>query len=338
MDVALGIGGDRGPRSRPEPCARSNEPDGGVEGPGCEAAAYRDDGRVTEACKAGGNERTVAGTSGGDGGGRGDLGEAAIVRYSDARRTGEGGLGPDCTVGCRETGKEGCRMGRRDCGRLMTMRFVVVDVRLAETERVYRRDLDPGGLCGCPSITAGSSSRPPPNVRPEATDERGADRDGNLRELSACRRVFRRVLGWCETEADDPLEPREEEVITERLEFRADEALKLDGARETGVIPSEDVGAESGDQRVLSRRIMSEPMSLSKVVRPCLEGSVSSTITFMDGRCLLERAGPTMGPVWMYRSSCSAYCVWKGKIRCSWWLAKTGVSPMRAGALAGWVS
>ena len=36
----------------------------------------------------------------------------------------------------------------------------------------------------------------PPNVLPEATEVRGADRHGSFSEPSPGERIFRRVLGW----------------------------------------------------------------------------------------------------------------------------------------------
>ena len=50
------------------------------------------------------------------------------------------------------------------------------------------------GLSSRPSGSTGSSSRVPPNVLPDATETRGAERECNLAEDSPDERILRREL------------------------------------------------------------------------------------------------------------------------------------------------
>ena len=91
-------------------------------------------------------------------------------------------------------------------------------------------------------------------------------------------------------------------------EFRTD-APAEEGVRETGVMPSEEARFESGDHSCPSvrlpegadgvSRMMSEPIILDDFIPLRCVGSVSSIMTCIEGRCLFERIGPMIGPVWM---------------------------------------
>lgn len=199
--VELDMGGERGPRNLPLPCARAYEAGGDVgSGPGTGAVAGAGEGEGSLGCGVSEGEGTMYCDDGrmdnperGDGG---SPGERGTVKYGDVdRRPTEG------TLGNSFPSRDGCGLGglvardRNECGRLMIIRLVAVaeevDIRLG-----LRETDEPA----CPSTTMESSSRPP-NVRADAKDCRGAERHGSFRDPSPGERTMRR-LDWRDIAAE----------------------------------------------------------------------------------------------------------------------------------------
>lgn len=160
------MGGDLGPRSLPEPCARSCEVSGG-------------DRRVGTLCP--GEPRMDEGVSGVVG---------VRTRSGTVRCWADTGRGLDGRPGSWRSRRDGRgldgREARNECGRLMTRRFAAAEDWLPRHEPVFRPTLEVSALA---SATGGSSSRPP-KVLPDAKDWRGALRHGNLRDFSPGERRF----------------------------------------------------------------------------------------------------------------------------------------------------